>query len=154
MKLMILLKNLGIIMNKKKVNDIIKEFKDYYEQEKVKSDDIFNLLKDFREYYNQKKINIVKIIKDFRDYNNQKKLEMFIDENDYDELIIKFDELEYKVKNDLSLKIKFDDKHNRKIHFELCQLIGYQIDKVTRSFEILNVNDIKTTLHDIEKKHK
>ena len=33
----------------------------------------------------------------------------------------------------------------------LCQLIGYQIDKVTRSFEILNENDIKTTLHDIEK---
>ena len=76
---------------------------------------------------------------------------MLIDENDYDELLIKFDELDYKVKNDLSLKIKFDDKYNRKIYLELCQLIGYQIDKVTRSLEILNVNDIKTTLHDIEK---
>ena len=76
---------------------------------------------------------------------------MLIDENDYDELSIEFDELDYKVKNDLSVKIKFDDKYNRKIYLELCQLIGYQIDKVTRSFEILNVNDIKTTLHDIEK---
>ena len=38
---------------------------------------------------------------------------MFIDENDNDELIIKFDELDYKVKNDLSLKINFDEKYNR-----------------------------------------
>ena len=34
---------------------------------------------------------------------------------------------------------------------ELCQLIGYQIDKVTRSFEILNENDIEATLADIRK---
>ena len=34
MKLMILLKNLGINMNKK-VDDIIKEFKDYYKQKKL-----------------------------------------------------------------------------------------------------------------------
>ena len=34
---------------------------------------------------------------------------------------------------------------------ELCQLIGYQIDKVTRSFEILNENDIESTLTDIRK---
>ena len=34
MKLMILLKNLGIIMNKK-VDDIITEFKDYYKQKKL-----------------------------------------------------------------------------------------------------------------------
>ena len=34
---------------------------------------------------------------------------------------------------------------------ELCELIGYQIDKVTRSFEILNKNDIESTLEDIKK---
>ena len=34
---------------------------------------------------------------------------------------------------------------------KLCQLIGYQIDKVTRSFEILNENDIESTLTDIRK---
>ena len=34
---------------------------------------------------------------------------------------------------------------------ELCQLIGYQIDKVTRSFEILDENDIEATLTDIRK---
>ena len=34
---------------------------------------------------------------------------------------------------------------------ELCQLIGYQIDKEARSFEILNENDIVATLIDIRK---
>ena len=38
----------------KKVNDVFKEFKDYYKQKKVKLDNIFKLLIDFREYYNQK----------------------------------------------------------------------------------------------------
>ena len=46
----------------KNVNDIIKEFKDYDKQKKVKLDDIFKLLIDFREYYNQKKINIKKLL--------------------------------------------------------------------------------------------
>ena len=76
---------------------------------------------------------------------------MLIDENDYNDLLIQFDELDYKVKNDLSKKIKFDQKYNRKIYLELCQLIGYKIDKVTRSFEILNENDIEATLTDIKK---
>ena len=76
---------------------------------------------------------------------------MLIDENDYDELIIKFDELDYKVKDKLSKKIKFDEKYNRKIYLELCQLIGYQIDKVTKSFEILNENDIEATFTNIRK---
>ena len=76
---------------------------------------------------------------------------MLIDENEYDDLLIQFDELDYKVKNDLSLKIKFDEKYSGKIYLELCQLIGYQIDKLTRSFEILNENDIEATLNDIKK---
>ena len=42
-------------------------------------------------------------------------------------------------------------KYNRIIYLELCHLIGYQIDKVTRSFEILNGNDIESTLNDIKK---
>ena len=46
---------------------------------------------------------------------------MLIDENEYDELSIQFDELDYKVKNDLSLKIKFDEKYNKKIYLELYQ---------------------------------
>ena len=74
---------------------------------------------------------------------------MLIDENDYDELLIQFDKLDYKVKNNLSLKI--DEKYNREIYLELCQLIGYQIDKVTRFVEILNENDIISALTNIRK---
>ena len=76
---------------------------------------------------------------------------MLIDENGYDDLLIQFDELDYKIKSELSKKIKFDEKYKRKLYLELCQLIGYQIDKVTRSFEILNENDIEATLTDIRK---
>ena len=76
---------------------------------------------------------------------------MFIDENDYDELLIQFDELDYKVKDELSKKIEFNEKYNREIYIELCLLICYQIDKVTRSFEILNENDIESALTNIKK---
>ena len=76
---------------------------------------------------------------------------MFIDENNYDDLLIKFDELDYKVKDELSKKIKFDKKYNKEIYLELCLLIGYQIDKVTKSFEILNENDIELALTNIKK---
>ena len=76
---------------------------------------------------------------------------MFIDENDYDDLLIKFDELDYKVKDDLSKKIEFNEKYNREIYLELCLLIGYQIDKVTKSVEILNENDIESGLNNIKK---
>ena len=76
---------------------------------------------------------------------------MFIEENDYDELLIQFDKLDYKIKDDLSKKIKFDEKYNRRIYLELCELIGYQVDKVSKSFEILNENDIETALTNIKK---
>ena len=35
---------------------------------------------------------------------------MFIEENYYDELLIQFNELDYKVKDELSKKINFDEK--------------------------------------------
>ena len=89
-------------------------------------------------------IKIKKLIKrklfiNFKDYYNKKKLEMFIDENDYN------------IKDDLSKKTKFDKKYNREIYLELCLLIGYQIDKVTKSVEILNENDIESALTNIKK---
>ena len=79
---------------------------------------------------------------------------MFIDENDFDELLFQFDELDYKIKDELSKKIEFNEKYNREIYLELCLLIGYQIDKVTKSVEILNENDIESALTNIKKKHK
>ena len=143
--------------------DVIKEFRNYYEENTVaniindysknkkslKLDNISNLLVDFNRYFNEQNKKIK--LSNFKDYFNKKKLQKFIDENDYDELLIQFNELDYKVKNELSEKIKFDEKYNREIYLELCQLIGYQIDKVTKSFEILNENDIESALTNIRK---
>ena len=134
-----------------KVNEFIKEFNDNSKNKKIKLDNISNLLIDFNEFYKHQKVNKKKLFINFKDYYNQKKLKMFIDENDYDELLIKFDELDYKVKDELSKKIEFNEKYNREIYLELCLLIGYQIDKVTRSFEILNENDIESALTNIKK---
>ena len=142
--------------------DVIKSFRDYYEQEnvdnfikeysknkKIKSNDISNNIKNFNKYFNEQKLKIN--LKDFKKYFYKKKLDIFIEENDYDDLIIQFDELDYKVKDELSKKIEFDEKYNREIYLELCQLITYQIDKVTKSVEILNENDIETALTNIKK---
>ena len=142
--------------------DIIREFRNYYEEKIVydiindyskdkkslKLDNISNLLVDFNRYFNKqnKKIKSSK----FKDYYNKKKLDKFIEENDYDELLIQFNELDYKVKDELSKKIKFNEKYNREIYLELCQLIGYQVDKVTKSFEILTENDIESALTNIK----
>ena len=89
----------------KSVDNMIKEFNDYSKDKKVKLDNIFNLLTNFNEYYKKQKVNKKKIFTNFKDYYNQKKLEMFIDENDFDKLLIQFDELDYKVKNELSKKL-------------------------------------------------
>ena len=142
--------------------DVIKSFRDYYEQEnvdnfikeyskdkKIKSNDISNNIRNFNKFFNEQKLKIN--LKDFKKYFYKKILKMFIDENDYDDLLIKFDELDYKVKNELSKKIEFDEKYNREIYLELCLLICYQIDKVTKSFEILNENDIELALNNIKK---
>ena len=142
--------------------DVIKSFRDYYEQEsvdnfikeyskdkKIKSNDISKNIKNFNKYFNEQKLKIN--LKDFKKYFYKKKLKMYIDENDFDDLLIKFDELDYKVKDELSKKIEFNEKYNREIYLELCLLIGYQIDKVTKSFEILNENDIELALNNIKK---
>ena len=133
-----------------KVNNIIENFKNHHNAENIKFENIFNLITDFKEYFKNQKIQIKK--SDFEKYYYKKKLENFIDENDYDDLIIQFDNLDYKIKNDLSKKIKFNEKYNREIYLELCQLLSYQIDKVTTSsFEILNKDDIELTINKIKK---
>ena len=143
------IKEYRIYYDELKVNNIIADFKNNYENTKVKLNNIFNPLMDFKEYFKNQKIKIKK--SDFEKYYYKKKLQMFIDENDYDDLIIQFDELDYKIKNELSKKIKFNEKYNREIYLELCQLLSYKIDKVTSSFEILNKNDIESTLNKIKK---
>ena len=139
--------------------DIIREYRNFYEEKIVsdiindyskdkkslKLDNISNLLVDFNKYFNKQNKKIKS--SNFKNYYNNKKLQKFIKENDYDELLIQFNELDYKVKDELSKKIKFNEKYNREIYLELCQLIGYQVDKVTKSFEILTENDIESNIN-------
>ena len=46
-------------------------------------------------------------------------------ENEFNELLNKFDELCFKTKNSLNKKIYFNEKYDKKIFIELCDLLGY-----------------------------
>ena len=72
-------------------------------------------------------------------------------ENEYNELLNKFDELDFKTKNSLNKKIYFNEKYDKEIFIELCDLLGYQLEKVTKTYEILSENDINTVLDEIQK---
>ena len=80
-----------------------------------------------------------------------KNLKVNRQENEYNELLSKFDELDFKTKNSLDKKIYFNKKYDKKIFIELCDLLGYQMEKVTKTCQILTGNDINTTLDEIQK---
>ena len=80
-----------------------------------------------------------------------KNLKVIRQENEYNELLNKFDELDLKTKNLLNKKIYFNKKYDKEIFIELCDLIGFQMEKVTKSYEILSENDINNTLDEIQK---
>ena len=85
-------------------------------------------------------------------YMNVKELiNEFIYSEEYAEIIIQFNELDHDLKESLFQFINFDKKYDRKIDLEICSLIACQIDKVTKSFEILSDNDVKTVLNEIIK---
>ena len=69
----------------------------------------------------------------------------------YEGIIIKFNELSYDIKESLSEFLNSDEKYNRLVYLEICNLISCQIDKVTKSFEILSENDVETVLNEILK---
>ena len=66
-------------------------------------------------------------------------------------LIIEFNELDHDLKESLSQFINFFKKYDRKIYLQICNLISCQIDKVTKSFQILSENDVETVLDEIIK---
>ena len=83
-------------------------------------------------------------------YMNVKELiNEFIYSEEYDEIIFEFNELDHDLKESLSQLINFDKKYDRKIYLEICNLISCQIDKVSKSFEILSENDVETVLDEI-----
>ena len=147
----------------------------YFNTNTVKVKDIYNIICEFNGYYNDKKIemvNIYNVIKDIAkelniEFNTVLKLfkSKFINndicvsstKNDFFELdhyenqIIKFDEFDYSMKESLSEFLNFDKKYDRSVYLEICNLLSCQIDKVTKSFEILSENDVGTVLNEIIK---
>ena len=75
----------------------------------------------------------------------------FFEYNYYEDIIIKFIELPHDIKESLSEFLNFNEKYDGKIYLEICNLISCQIDKVTKSFEILTENDIEIVLNEIIK---
>ena len=65
--------------------------------------------------------------------------------NDYNiDNINEFNVLDYyNIKQKLCDEITFDNKYSRKIYLELCDLISYQIDNVSKTYRILNENDVQ-----------
>ena len=85
-------------------------------------------------------------------YMNVKELiNEFVYSEEYEEIIIEFNELDHDLKESLSQFINFDKKYDRSVYLEICNLISCQIDKVTKSFEILSENDLETVLNEIIK---
>ena len=85
-------------------------------------------------------------------YMNVKELtNEFVYSEEYEEIIIEFNELDHDLKQSLSQFINFDKKYDRSVYLEICNLISCQIDKVNKSFEILSENDLETVLNEIIK---
>ena len=82
-------------------------------------------------------------------------LNIHYNRNDYNkDNINEFNVLDYNIKQRLSDEINFDNKYSIKIYLELCDLISYQIDNVSKTFTILNENDINIVLNQIKKTWK
>ena len=60
---------------------------------------------------------------------------IFFEFDYYEGIIIKFNELSYDIKESLSEFLNFNEKYDRSIYLEICNLISCQIDKVTKSFK-------------------
>ena len=54
-------------------------------------------------------------------------------ENKNNELLNKFDELDFKTKNSLNKKRYFNKKYDKEIFIELCDLLRYQLEKVSKT---------------------
>ena len=115
----------------------IENYKEYFENSIINTNDVYNTIVKFNDYYINKKIHMLNIHYNRNDYNT--------DDINY------FNVLDYNIKQKLSEKINFDNKYNRKIYLELCDLISYEIDNVSKTFEILNENDINIVLNQIKK---
>ena len=167
-----MLYNIKEIDNEIDVTDIT-NYQNYFDTNSVKVKDIYKVILQFIGYYNDKKIemmNIYNIIKDIAkelsiEFDNVLKLfknkfinndiyvsstiNEFIDYDYYEDIIIKFNELDHDIIELISEFLNFDEKYNRSVYLEICNLISCQIDRVTKSFEILTENDVEIVLKEI-----
>ena len=113
----------------------IENYEKYFENSMVNTNDVYNKIVEFNNYYNNKIIEMLNTHYNRNDYN--------IDNVNY------FNVLDYNIKQKLSEKINFDNKYSRKMYLELCDLISYQIDNVSKTHTILNEYDINIVLNQI-----
>ena len=87
----------------------ITNYNKYFKNNEVLYQDILNVIKEFKDYYDNQKIEMLKIhLKKFIKINRNK------NENKYNKLLNKFDELDLKTKNSLNKKIYFNEKYDKK----------------------------------------
>ena len=122
----------------------IANYKKFFKNNEVLYQDILNVIKEFKDYYDTQKIEMLML-------HLNKNLDVNRQENEYNELLNKFDELDFKIKNLLSKKIYFNEKYNKEIFIELCDTISYQMEKLTKIYVILSENDSNNTLDEIQK---
>ena len=72
----------------------ITNYDKYFKNSEVLYQDILNIIKEFKDYYDIRKIEMLKL-----HLNKNLKINRQENENEYNELINKFDELDFKTKN-------------------------------------------------------
>ena len=115
----------------------IENYEKYFKKQLINANDVYNTIVKFNDCYINEKVDILNIHYNRNDYNKDNINDLNV--------------LDYNKKQKLSEKIKFDNKYSRKIYLELCDLISYEIDNVSKTFEILNENDINIVLNQIKK---
>ena len=115
----------------------IENYEKYFESSIINTNDVYNTIVKFNDYYINKKIEMLNTHYNRNDYN--------IDN------INEFNVLDYNIKQKLGDEINFDNKYSRKIYLELCDLISYEIDNVSKTYTILNENDINIILNQIKR---
>ena len=149
----------------------ITNYKKYFNKDTVKVKTIYKVILEFMNYYNDKKIEMMNVYNTIQDISKELNIEFdnvlklfknkfinndicvsstkndFFEYDLYESAIIEFNELPHDIKESLSEFLNFNEKYNRSIYLEICNLISCQIDKVTKSFEILTEDDIQIVLN-------
>ena len=130
------------------------EFTSYYNDKKIEMMNFYNTIQDIAKELNIEFDNVLKLFKN-KFINNDICVSStkndFFEYDLYESTIIEFNELPHDIKESLSEFLNSNEKYNRSIYLEICNLISCQIDKVTKSFEILSENDVEIVLNEIIK---